>query len=298
MKQDYENVAMRALSAAAPIRAVVLDFDGTLTDVEAIRDAYFATFVRELAAFLEKPVATVEERFVRAIGHIEVARECAAWCSADGVPMASASADPFLESGAAAQEICDGFAIPAGEARRVGLSLVFRRAFDAHPAPFRRDAHEVLTALVASHGAVDIVSNSDPSTISARLLSVDVPGVRVHGDARKIALADATLEPAALDALPSSTTLEGLARPIHLRRGAYHDALVRVMRTTGATASELLIAGDVFELDLALPSAMGAAIHLLTRTRTPRYERAAAAEHPRGGQSEDLSGILRRLAPS
>jgi hypothetical protein len=43
-----------------------------------------------------------------------------------------------------------------------------------------------------------------------------------------------------------------------------------------------VVVGDIFELDLAMPLAMGARIGLVTGPRTPPYEVDYVTAHPRG----------------
>jgi hypothetical protein len=44
----------------------------------------------------------------------------------------------------------------------------------------------------------------------------------------------------------------------------------------------MVVVGDIFELDLALPLALGARVGLATGARTPPYEVAFVENHPRG----------------
>lgn len=56
------------------------------------------------------------------------------------------------------------------------------------------------------------------------------------------------------------------------------------------------MAGDIFELDLALPAALGASVQLVERTNVLEYERRAiAALGPRGGRHPSLRALLPRL---
>jgi hypothetical protein len=55
--------------------------------------------------------------------------------------------------------------------------------------------------------------------------------------------------------------------------------------------SELVVIGDIFELDLAMPLALGARVGLVTSPRTPAYERAYVTAHPRAKLIEDLAEI-------
>jgi hypothetical protein len=80
-----------------------------------------------------------------------------------------------------------------------------------------------------------------------------------------------------------------------VRRGRYFDALVAVARELSVRPEEMLVCGDIFELDLALPFAMGAQVHLLLRATTPDYERRFVEASPRGGHGITLRSVLERL---
>jgi hypothetical protein len=54
-----------------------------------------------------------------------------------------------------------------------------------------------------------------------------------------------------------------------------------------------VVIGDIFELDLAMPLALGARIGLVSSAQTPPYERAFVAAHPRGRVIDDLREIPR-----
>src|SRR5258707_665066 len=84
------------------------------------------------------------------------------------------------------------------------------------------------------------------------------------------------------DQVDAELAMPGLDRPVLLRRRAYHERLRAVLDEAGAQFTDLVVCGDIFELDLALPLALGARIALVASARTPDYERAFVSAHPRG----------------
>ena len=82
-----------------------------------------------------------------------------------------------------------------------------------------------------------------------------------------------------------------LSRPVLLRRRRYHEILAAIVAASGSTFADLCVIGDIFELDLAMPLALGARVGLVTSSRTPDYERAFVTSHPRATLIEDLSQI-------
>jgi len=158
---------------------------------------------------------------------------------------------------------------------------------------FRPDALEVAEKALEQGVPVYVVSNSRTDNVVAKLerLSSDLLArLEVRGDARKFHLVEPSTPDPRFDAVPAVLELEGLPREIYLRRGRYFDALRAIWEATGTTPERTLVAGDIFELDLALPAALGATVHLVGREDTPEWERRAAAQG--GSFSTELSGVL------
>jgi phosphoglycolate phosphatase-like HAD superfamily hydrolase len=288
-----------------PIRQVVLDFDGTCTVVEEIAAAFMRRY-RELVREEWSPDAAGAawddaEQLLRAASPV------AGW-TLGGAPSAPAAADPFILSGEVVALLARrGVAPPP----RPDLAATwYRRAYDAHPAPFRRDARAVVEELVARGVRVAVISNSPPDAVAARVdglgLAPEVRArVRVQGNAAKFRVAEPRVEaalPAALAArfaaLPAATPA-ALARPVYVRRAAYFEALCGVWQGGGAAPEETLVAGDVWELDLALPAALGCAVHLVLRApphETYPYELAAIGALGAAGSVGDGLGAVTRRA--
>ena len=85
--------------------------------------------------------------------------------------------------------------------------------------------------------------------------------------------------------------MPGLDRPVLLRRRAYHDILRAILDDAGKTFADLVVIGDIFELDLAMPLALGARVGLVSSARTPTYERAFVEAHPRAQIIGELAEI-------
>ncbi len=108
---------------------------------------------------------------------------------------------------------------------------------------------------------------------------------RVRGHARKFDVDDSWT------GAPAELALPGLERPVLLRRREYHDILKTIIDAAGATFADLVVIGDIFELDLAMPLALGARVGLVVSQHTPAYERAYVTAHPRARVIEDLAEI-------
>jgi hypothetical protein len=274
---------------------LVLDFDGTMTDAEAEGQPFRDGYLEDLACLVGRPAG---DRDVIAIAE-EVEAELAAapgdypflWM---GRAVAPATVDPYLRMVPIAHRILDRFeSMPSAvdRGRLLGSVLYkYNYAKTLGRPVFRPGAGEVLRDLAATETYV--VTNSDTHAVAGKIAALDreVPGVmaltsRVRGQARKFDVDDAWVGVDAELALP------GLDRPVLLRRRMYYDILRAVLDSAGATFADLIVIGDIFELDLAMPLALGARVGLVVSTHTPAYERAFVAAHPRGRVIEHLSEI-------
>ena len=150
-----------------PIDAVVLDLDGTLTDVTCEAPAFTAAFPRLLADLLGKDLSSAwpeEERRVRALSP-ELA-----WVI-EGHAVGPADADPYILASSTAQLLCDRFLVLGSEPalRSEIITAIFRRAYRETRAAFRPEAERVLGALLARGLAVHVVTNADADVAVAKL---------------------------------------------------------------------------------------------------------------------------------
>ncbi|MBS1120632.1 MAG: hypothetical protein H6Q90_2860 [Deltaproteobacteria bacterium] len=274
---------------------LVLDFDGTMTDAESegrpFRDGYLEDLCSLVGRGQNDPDVLATAARIEELLSVDPASHPFLWM---GRAVAPATVDPYLRMVPIANAILDRFGAVPGAADRGRLlgGVLYKYNYAktlGHPV-FRAGAGEVLREL----GGRDawIVTNSDTHAVAGKVsaLDRDVPGVawltsRVRGHARKFDVDDTWTGAAA------ELTLPGLDRPVLLRRRAYHDILRTILDATGATFADLVVVGDIFELDLAMPLALGARVGLVSSPRTPAYERAFVEAHPRARIIEHLSEI-------
>jgi hypothetical protein len=211
-----------------------------------------------------------------------------------GRPVAPATVDPYLRMVPIAHRILDHFgAIPGADDRgRLLGSVLYKYNYAktlGHPV-FRAGAGEMLKALAGT--ATWIVTNSDTHAVASKVAALDreAPGVawltsRVRGFARKFDVDDGWT------GAPGEMVIPGLERAVLLRRRSYFEILQQVVDEAGSTFDDLVVIGDIFELDLAMPLALGARVGLVTSSRTPEYERAFVTAHPRAKLIDDLAEI-------
>jgi hypothetical protein len=272
---------------------LVLDFDGTMTDAEAegrpFRDGYLEDLALLVGATVSDvaPIADEVEAEIAAAP----AKYPFMWM---GRAVAPATVDPYLRMVPIANRILDRYgAIPSPDDRgRLLGSVLYKYNYAktlGHPV-FRPGAG----AMLASLGGTNtwIVTNSDTHAVAGKVAALDreAPGVawltgRVRGFARKFDVDDQWSD------APSELALPGLERAVLLRRRAYFDILREVVAEAGSTFEDLVVVGDIVELDLAMPLGFGARVGLVTSARTPSYERAFVPAHPRATLIEDLAQI-------
>jgi hypothetical protein len=286
------------------IRYVVLDFDGTCTQIELAQAGFLASYLGILAAANGRARDAVLPAWEAALAEVRAASPNAGWTLHGAPSTAPAAADPYILAGEASALLLRGGAI-----QQVPVDA-YSRAYAVNPAPWRPEVPAVLAALVKRGLKVGFISNSERYAIQARLGDL-LNGDRklrgklvVHGDAAKFKLQEipvgATGPGAAYRAqfekLDGAVRAEGITRPIYLRRGSYFDALCGLWRDLGAPGyaiAETIVCGDIWDLDLAMPDALGAAVHLVRRAppfETYPYELAQLAS-PRDA-SKDLRGLV------
>lgn len=279
----------------AEMKALVLDFDGTMTDAEAEGGPFRAGYLEDLCAMVGRRAGDEEVSAIADAVDQELAAAPAAhpflWM---GNAVAPATVDPYLRMVPIAHRVFDAFGVMPNQVDRGRLfgTILYKYNYAktlGRPV-FRRGAGECLLRM--ADRPVFVVTNSDTHAVAGKIASLDQEhsGVarltsRVHGFARKF-----DLEPA-WDGVAAELRIPGLDRPVLLRRRTYHDMLAAVLAEAGSSFAELTVVGDIFELDLALPLAMGAKVGLVRGPRTPQYELDFVSQHPRGRVIEELSEI-------
>ena len=289
------------MSVAKPCDAslVVLDFDGTLTDADAHAPAFHAASAREIARLLAWDDATLRREWSRALAAVTALPEDAAWV-VDGRGVCPARVDPYVIANSVTHRLlAEHRPGLTGDALVAEVLAIHHAAYHGVPPPFRPDARRVLEALVGSGRAVRVVSNSRTQAIERLLDSLASPvrdRVVVRGNAGKFSVCATAVPDARFEALPETVDGWDGGRPILLRRGRYFDVLRAMWDETGAGPASTLVVGDVFELDLAMPAALGAHVHLVTRAGTMPHEQRLAQAHARGDAGAPLAAALERLA--
>lgn len=280
---------------------VIFDFDGTCTRIPQAQEKYLELYRQGLDNELTDGVT--EAQWLDVQQALRSASPRAGWTVA-GCEAAPAGADPYILANEAAAHLC----------RRRGVTV----PPDLHALPYadsealwRSDARATIATLLDREVNVAFVSNSSTKTIKDRVIELfkDSPAyaerVEVVGDAGKFCVSELPWDDASLSkdarerfaSLPAAVdTPSETGRPVYLRRGRYLSAIDRILGGEWDRLPSTLFCGDVWEMDLAMPAALGGLVHLLDRAapfETYAYERQAlAAVGDRGRASVELSGLL------
>jgi hypothetical protein len=193
---------------------------------------------------------------------------------------------------------------------------IHAKAYGTAPAPWREEALDTFSQLIDRGLRLHFVSNSSTAVITERLKELLANStsladkISVQSDAGKFRVCEldwddktSSLSPEArarFGALPiawdGGERAKSIGRPIYLRRGAYFDAISRVFSGDFTLLPNTVFCGDIWEMDLAMPHALGANVHLLDRAapfNTYEHEKRAIETYgQRAKASDDLSGLL------
>jgi phosphoglycolate phosphatase-like HAD superfamily hydrolase len=279
------------------LQCIILDFDGTFTDVAEEAAPFTVAFQEDLADLFGHDVS---ESW--AAKHSEIiAKPHRYGMRSDGRIVVHANADAYVRASTIAQMLFDDAGILRNaDTRATIIRALYMKAYKRTRTAFRAGARETLATILETSIPAFVVTNSNPDVVIQKLKTLDPEAsgkIQVCGDAQKFTVAPPEMPDARFDALPEEKWLEGLSgRPIYLRRGKYFDVLRKIWADTGASPETTLVCGDIFELDLAMPAELGAQVHLVSNADTPTYEKTAAlALGPRGGVSDTLSAVTARI---
>ncbi|GEP50933.1 hypothetical protein FNO01nite_16050 [Flavobacterium noncentrifugens] len=294
------------------ISDVVLDFDGTCTQIQVIYQAYLNDYFQNLIDFLQVNYADVSitsDEWQAAQQQIREHSPSAGWMLA-GCPSAPAAADPYILADESAKFLL--------RKKEIYVSIpadINARAYAANPAPWRDDVYETINRLIENGIDIHFVSNSGTKMINGRLqeLFEGVAGVpkkiNVQSDAAKFKICELAWdnETVAKDNRILFNCLapvawgnhESVTRPIYIRRGAYFEAICKVFNNNLQKLKSTVFCGDIWEMDLAMPHALGANVHLLDRAHpfeTYNFELKAVSNYGNFGKSgKNFSSLLEWL---
>lgn len=259
------------------LKQIVLDFDGTFTDLSVESRPFVPVFRAALADLLGRDVS---DDWAKTEAKIRANASGYGW-TFQGKVVAPSLADPYLLATAIVQELLDEANVLKIPALRTAISqALYSHAYASTETGFKPSAGRCLEGLLALGVPCAVVTNSDTKVVAAKIEKLAPAGrerLLVRGEAKKFWIVDPS-DASWPDGVPEVEQSTLLPRPIFLRRGKYFDVL-RELWGAGIQPAETLVVGDIYELDLALPAALGCQIGLVVGGSTQDYERERVQAH-------------------
>lgn len=292
-------------------RMVIFDFDGTLTDAEREGQPFRSGYLDDLSVLTGLTREQVESAAIEFEAEVASHPERFGWMF-KGQIVAPATVDPYLRMMPVARHLLDhaqALMVPQ-DRERVLDGLLYKYNYQKTVTAFRDHAGETLADLIrqghlsGDAGELFVVTNSHTEAVQNKIAQLDSnreqnntnnPSLsplieRVFGRAQKY-----IVDPS-FDLVPESLTLPGLNRPVLLRRRHYFEVLNRLREQAGIPWSQVWVFGDIFELDLSLPIALGASVGLMANQFTPQWELDYLATHERGYILQSLNQVQEILS--
>ncbi len=272
------------------VKLVVLDFDGTLTDVDKEAVPFVEGYKTNLAERLNVGRRQLEPQWREAEATIESNPSQYGWLM-NGKIVAPAYADPLIMSRTIAGLLLKETGSFRDESSRDEvLDALFKENYGKLGIAFKDEADRFLTELKCQFGTY-VVTNSGTDGVSRKVkqLPTDHADIPIRGDAKKYVLVPEWID------VPESVERDGFGRLLFLQRQKYWNVFAEIMREGDYTPEQVAVVGDIYELDLLLPEHKGMNIVLTPRDSTPDFEVQAVASSPRGYVARDLGKALEHL---
>ncbi len=289
------------------IRCVVFDFDGTVTQVEEESSTFIDFYQNAMNILLHlRPSAgqSIVKEWEQTEAKVDSHPNLYGWKDKYGRIIGPAYTDSYVKARVIAGDILDRYGRFMGpDDRQDLLELLYQHGYEkaAASARFRPDTEEMLGALVDAHIPVFIVTNSGTSKVRKKFehasdrLAQLIHQIGLIGDAQKFNVSHSDSPWTGPASVPESLYVEGLTRPLYLRRPSYLAALQTIWEKTGIQPAETLVCADIFELDLSLPAHLGTRIHLVSRIQTSEIDKRAVRKF--GGTISDNLRAIADMVP-
>jgi len=275
---------------------LIFDFDGTLTDAEQEGVPYRQGYLEDVAALCGKDIEEIlplAERFEETV-QSEVGTF--GW-KFGGEIVAPACVDPYLRMMPVARMLFDHYGCfqDPNDRDRILDRILYKYNYPKTDTVFRHGAAELLSAVNPETTYVVTNSHTKPVQKKIRMLSgqcvpagsLDWLVERVYGNAKKYILDNEFHE------VNERLNLEGLDRPVLLRRKHYFSVLDELRKRHNCAWEDVTVVGDIFELDLSLPFSLGARVCLVQNPFSPEHEIRFLEAQERGFVVHNLDQIRR-----
>ncbi len=277
-------------------KQIVADYDGTFTDSQLESEPYKIIYREQFAQAAGMSVRDVEPLFILAEQEIRADPVSFGW-RLNNLIVAPATGDHILLMQSCAREVIkqldhmQNVHIPKEQSEIDKLlNHLYKESYRQVTPRHREGAQQIIRDLHAT-GRFTIVTNSHTDTVRGKLKElfqgsgIDAMDIHLVGNAKKWSV------DLSWDVVDMITQPKGFPRPVQLRRNDYAGVLQALPNPVG------IVAGDIYELDLALPEHLGISTILITSSFTAPWELAHYENHPNGTHVQTLFELRDALDP-
>lgn len=246
------------------MKNIIFDFDGTLTDIEKSSADWQKKYPKVCAEMLGANYIDIKNRYFE-IKNDLINQNNKGFIIA-GYNSLPASSDPYIKSQAAMidliKEDCGkNFETPKDITKFLINSFSNTNKISQDKTFFRDGAEDFLNKVKKNYRAFIITNSDGDKTISA-LQSISHDDIEVYGNAKKLFVNSENI----------SCLFPNFPRITLLDRKEYTKILKDLQRR-GIEPEETIVVGDIFELDLAIPTFLGYDIIQIDNGSTPKHEK-------------------------
>ena len=276
-------------------KLLIFDFDGTMTNAEAEGTPYRTGYLEDLALICNLDAETIYKWATEFDQYVSAHQGEFGW-NFNGHIVAPAGVDPYLRVMPIARMILDrANVLTEPDVRdRILDRILYKYNYGKTNTVFQEHAAELIHFLYEHPDYTTyIITNSHTEPVQNKLhllqsqhghLKIDWLVPKVYGSAKKYIIGD-------LEGVPEAFNIQGLDRPILIHRHHYFNVIQSLGQQHDIDWSEIIVIGDIFELDLSLPIALGANVGLVLSDFTPEYEKRFLTAHSNGHCFRNLKEV-------
>lgn len=262
---------------------VLLDFDGFLTRIEPEAKPIIQDFLNQLYNELQLTKRQATNAYNKAL--FEMKPEDA-W-HFHGHDTCRWDADPYIQASTIASKIYKTHQPQLTENQRANnLTSFFQKSQNKQKNIYWRTGTETFLNTLLQETHLSIITNSNPTRVHKHLQKLNLnKEIPLYGNAQKYFIDQQHTQ------APKQTHLQGLNRPILLRRKHYHHLIQQILPPN----QQATFAGDIYEFDLALPQALGHTVLLANPNGNSSHEQQHLKKHSKGLLANNLQEALEQI---
>lgn len=253
---------------------LIFDFDGTMTDLDQeaapVIDSFRQGLEEHLGESLDARINKTHQEMLPGDS----------WY-VNGHPAVRWDADPYVQISTVADRIYEELSDDDAQQRAQALTALFRNAQNANGQTHWRTNVKQFLQRAPAHVNLAVVTNSETASVEEKLAGIGQEDIPVIGDAKKYVLSDTPEEQ------------KHGPRTIRLDRPHYRGLLEELAQEHGFTPETTVVAGDIYEFDLAVPQALGYGIILAWPHGDAQHDIRAVKKYPRGRVVDNYTDLLR-----